>query len=110
MTVHDTLSVVREDALPRIGLSVTERPGSLDLENERISSASHQEEHPARGAYAPDADYLDRGAPLTHSDQGDVRWWERQGFSVPGEGLPGRPAGPLQGVIFPVEDCWELVL
>src|SRR5580704_137503 len=62
VTVHDTLSVVREDALPRIGLQ-DRGPRLLDLENERISSASHQEEHPARGAYAPDADYLDRGVP-----------------------------------------------
>ena len=60
VTVHDTLSVVREDALPRIGL---QDGGArlLDLENERISSAGHQQEHSAGGADAPDADDLERG-------------------------------------------------
>ena len=58
VAVHDTLSVVWEDALSRIGLQ-DRSARLLELENERISSAGHQQNHRAGGADAPDADDLD---------------------------------------------------
>ena len=77
--------MVREDALPRI---VLQDRGArlLDLENERISFRGRQQEHPAGGADAPDADDLDRGVlDLVAIEQHAMG--RRQGFAVPGEDL-----------------------
>ncbi len=60
VTVYDAFSVIRIDALPRIVLE-DRGAGLLDLENERISFRVRQQEHPAGGANAPDADDLVRG-------------------------------------------------
>ena len=59
VAVHDPLAVVGEVARGGVGL---QHRGArlLDLEEERVPLVGHQQQHPAHGAHAADADHLDR--------------------------------------------------
>ncbi len=62
VAVHDALAVVGEDA--RTGVRLQHRGARLlDLEEERIALAGHEEEHPADGPDAADPHHLDGGIP-----------------------------------------------
>ena len=95
VAVHDALAVVRKDA--RAGVRLQHRGARLlDLEEERIALAGHEEEHPAAGPDAADPHHLDGGVPeLVAVEQGLVG--RRQGGAVPGERVHDKPAGSHPG-------------
>src|SRR5208283_668828 len=106
-TVHHTLSVVRVDALTCIRLQ-NRGARLLDLQNERISSAGHQQDDPAGGADATDAHDLGCGVLdfVAVEQHAIVR---RQGFAVPGEGVLDNRMDLAGRVTLPVKDRRELL-
>src|SRR5271169_2885881 len=99
--------MVRISALSRISLQ-DRGARLLDLQNERISTAGHQQNDPAGGADASDADDLGCGVLdfIAVEQHAIVR---RQGFAVAGEGVPDNRMDLTGSVAFPVKDRRELL-
>src|SRR5271169_5861367 len=107
LAVHDTLSVVGEDALA--GIRLQHRVACLfDLENQRISIAVREQRHHASGADAADADHLDRGIPDFVAVEQYSRGW-RQTFAIEGESLLDHRVDLPGPMPLHVEDCRKLV-
>ena len=62
VAVHDALAVVGKHARARVRL---QHRGArlLDLEEQRVALAGHEQQHPAGGPDAADAHHLDGGVP-----------------------------------------------
>ena len=104
VAVDDALAVVGEDA--RAGVRLQHRGARLlDLEEEGVALAGHEEEHPAGGADAADPHHLDGGvAELVAVEQRLVRVGERGPVARPAR--PGAPAGSRPGGC---PSAWKMV-
>ena len=99
--------MVRKDALAHVRLQDGEAR-LLDLEEEGVALAGHEEHHPAGSSDAADAHHLDGRVPeLVAVEQGLVGGRERG--AVPGEHVPHGLLDLTRRVILVVEDGGELV-
>ena len=103
--MHDALAVVGVQALARIGFQ--DRGACLlDLEEQGIVLARHQEQDATAGADAADADHLDRDVHELEPVQEQTPVF-LHGFPVAGKGRSGRSARMLLVTLFaPVIDQW----